>query len=346
MEKGELGSPTDVLAPVSDVHGPVAIPELDFPAAEGPFDPTLLGDLHAEDLVLSEDYVGSDRRRVGRWARVRRATFGQRLSLLRIEMMIATVVAAVVVALLVLPAPSAKPPAESAVRSAGATAGTVSSHRTASTPTTGSASRPAAPATTPPSSTTATTAAPAAAAPPAATTPATTPPTTPPTTAPPADPTPQQLGAEALTLVRYPWQSIPGYSIQFLPISDAPSSGFYGNTDFTWGQTGGTSTLYVFSGETVQQLAGIIAFEIAHEVDAAAVDPQGGHTQIENIIGLHPASWAPDCDCAEQGYLSGWYAAAFSNYWSPGVGQWATIAPEPSGSELAAVAPWLDPSIP
>jgi hypothetical protein len=158
--------------------------------------------------------------------------------------------------------------------------------------------------------------------------------------------TPDQLGAEALALVRYPWQKIPGYSIQFLPISDAPSPGFYGNTTFTWGHTGGVSTLYVYPGETVQHLAGITAFEIGHEVDAAAVEPQGGEAAIENILGIHPASWAPPCDCAEQGYLSGWYSAAFSAYWSPGVGAWSTLAPLPTGEELAAVEPWLDPTIP
>ncbi len=57
--------------------------------------------------------------------------------------------------------------------------------------------------------------------------------------------TPDQMGAEALTLVRYPWQSIPGYSIQFLPIADAPSPGFYGNTTFTWGSRGHLGPLHL-----------------------------------------------------------------------------------------------------
>jgi hypothetical protein len=158
--------------------------------------------------------------------------------------------------------------------------------------------------------------------------------------------TPQQLGAEALALVRYPWQSIPGYSIVFDPISDAPSPGFYGNTSFTWGQAGGVSTMYVFPGESVSQLAGITAFEIGHEVDAAGVDPAGGHDAIENMLGLHPASWAPDCDCAEQGFLSGWFAASFSNYWSPGVGNWSPLASDQlSGAMLSAMQPWLNPTI-
>ena len=164
--------------------------------------------------------------------------------------------------------------------------------------------------------------------------------------APAAPLTPDQLGAQALTLVRYPWQQIPGYRIVFAPISEAPSPGFLGNTSFTWGRTGGTSTLYVFPGESVNELAGIIAFEIAHEVDAAAVQPQGGEASIEGVLGIHPARWAPNCDCAEQNYLSGWYAAAFSNYWSPGVGNWSAIAPEPTGPTLAAILPWLNPVIP
>jgi hypothetical protein len=153
------------------------------------------------------------------------------------------------------------------------------------------------------------------------------------------------MGAAALALVRYPWQQLPGYSIQYLPISDAPSPGFYGNTTFTWGKPGGVSTLYVYPGETVDKLAGITAFEIGHEVDAGYVEPQGGHDQIAGILGVHPVSWAPECDCAEQGYLSGWYSAAFSDYWSPGVGAWSTLAPPPTGATLDALRPWLDPRV-
>ena len=106
------------------------------------------------------------------------------------------------------------------------------------------------------------------------------------------------------------------------------------------------STLYVYPGETVERLAGITAFEIAHEVDAAYVEPRGGHDAIASILGVHPSSWAPQCDCAEQGYLSGWYAAAFSDYWSPGVGAWSSLAPLPSGALLVAMEPWLDPRVP
>jgi hypothetical protein len=331
-----------------------AAPALDAPDLE-PLPPELVADLDAPRLVLSDGYVGPDRRRRGSWARTRRATFAQRRAVLSLELLLATLIVGVVLA------------AAAGVGLIGSSAASFRGSKTSTRLGAGSLlvpllddppgartpARPAAAASHP-----ATT---AAATPPAATAPGpTTAPTAPPApvpaaaapTAPPAPvpaaaaPTTQQLGAEALALVRYPWRQIPGYSIEFEPISAAPSPGFYGNTTFTWGQAGGTSILYVYPGETVDRLAAITAFEIGHEVDAAAVDPQGGHTQIENILGIHPASWAPDCDCAEQGFLSGWYAAAFSDYWSPGVGNWSDIAPEPTGATLAAVEPWLDPTIP
>ena len=328
---------------------PLPVPSLDELPEIDPADAGLLADLHEQNLVFSEAYIGPERRGSGFVARIRRASFGQRRSMLRLEVLVAAAALVLVIATLILPgggpAPHATTPQKTtASRSAGAPTGSpTTSPRALRTPSTVAPSTPQPSTSAPPL--TATPAAPAAAAP--AAPPATTTPTTAaPAPAPSAAPTPTQLGEQALALVRYPWQSIPGYSIQFQPISDAPSPGFYGNTQFTWGQTGGTSTLYVYPGESASQLAGIIAFEIAHEVDAAAVEPEGGEARIENILGIHPASWAPNCDCAEQNFLSGWYAATFSNYWSPGVGDWSQVAPEPSGAVLTAIEPWLNPSIP
>jgi hypothetical protein len=330
----------------------IELPELELPEVALP-DGTDLADgtelestfrrqLEDPALVLSADYVGHDRRRSGLIGRLARNTFGTRRSLLRLEVaaLVVVVLSGTIAVLLVAPGGTA-----SAKLSKGAT----DDHANARSSAKGQTGV-AAPVTH-------TTRVPSAAAAPVAPTPVPTTPATQPApvaapalaastaAAAPADLTPDQMGAEALTLVRYPWQRIPGYSIQFEPIADAPSPGFYGNTTFTWGQTGGASVLYVYPGETVDRLAGIIAFEIGHEVDAAAVEPQGGETAIENTLGIHPASWAPDCDCAEQGFLSGWYASAFSNYWSPGVGNWSQIAPEPTGAVLAAIDPWLNPAI-
>jgi hypothetical protein len=328
---------TDVTRPHAWIDAP-AVPEapvledgllVSWPA--GVFE-----DLDDPSLVLSEGYIGADRRSPGLWSRLRRGTFPTRRSLLRLEALVVALVAVVVVGALVLvrPEPATSGAASGTDRSS-VGSGSAAPATASTTPAPVLASPAAAPT---PSTTTPVTAVPAA-APPAVTTPPVPEASTTPLT-------PDQMGAQALALVRYPWQTIPGYTIQFEPISAAPSPGFYGNTTFTWGHTGGTSVLYVYPGETVQRLAGITAFEIAHEVDAAAVQPQGGEAQIENVLGIHPSSWAPNCDCAEQGFLSGWYAAAFSNYWSPGVGDWSPLAPMPTGTTLTAVEPWLNPTIP
>jgi len=288
-------------------------------------------------LVLSDGYVGVDRRRTGARALVARATHAHRRMLLRLDILIVlTMVAIVAGGLLVMTVPIRSTSVVATAPVATREATDVlrpRPHALTSVP----ASAPAEQAAeTAPAGALATDSASTA----AALSPA---PADPAASVPAALDTPEAMGAAALALIRYPWQKIPGYSIVFRSIADAPSPGFYGNTEFKWGQTGGTSSIYVYPGETVERLAAITAFEIGHEVDAAYVEPQGGHDQIAGLLGIHPASWAPMCDCAEQGYLSGWYSAAFSNFWSPGVGAWSSLASEPSGALLSAMEPWLDP---
>jgi hypothetical protein len=312
------------------------------PAADG------LDVLDDPRLVLTEAYIGRDRRRDSRRALLARATWAGRRRLLRLELLFVLALAAMATGAVLLvgsEAPSQRAPSSAFVPADPTNAlGLAPSvpAAAAAAPAAPAASSPAAPATTPPASTVPEATPPAVAAPaPPATSAATTD-----ATSASAPGSPEAMGAAALALIDYPWQQIPGYSIVFLPIGDAPSPGFYGNTTFTWGQAGGTSTLYVYPGETVDRLAAITAFEIGHEVDAAYVEPAGGHEAVESILGIHPASWAPQCDCAEQGYLSGWYAAAFSDQWSPGVGAWSSLASPPSGATLTAMAPWLDPRVP
>jgi hypothetical protein len=345
----EAGSPVDGPA-TAKAPGPVtddALPSFTEEAVapeltEEALPPELLADLEDANLVLSPGYIGADRRGKGVRARVLRATFAQRRSLLRLELLVVAVVSVLVVASVLLVGPVAH--GTSAPTSGTGTKRTPVHHRTpvaAAAPSPTPAASPAPTTTSPVPAVNATPVAPPPAA--SAATPAAPPPAS------PASLTPAELGAQALTLVTYPWQKIPGYSIQFLPISEAPTPGFYGNTTFTMGQAGGQSVLYVYPGETVQRLAAITAFEIGHEVDAAGVYPADGntgHAEIEKLLNYFPASWMPNCDCAEQSFLSGWYAAAFSNQWSPGVGNWSQILPEPTGATLAAMQPWLNPTIP
>src|ERR1700685_2235306 len=70
----------------------------DAPVVEEPLPSGLLADLDDASLVLSPDFIGSDRRAQGLWGRLRRATFSQRRSLLRLEGLVAALVVIVVVA--------------------------------------------------------------------------------------------------------------------------------------------------------------------------------------------------------------------------------------------------------
>ena len=309
----------------------------------------LVGVLDEPRLVLSESYIGADRRRRGVWATGARVTYPARRALLRLDVLLAMAVLALAAGLAIIfvvpttgsrahrgttfQAPVASAPLHVLPDTAVIPSAVVRAERARSVQV--DAARAASLAAAEHAAAAQAAAAQAAAAQAEAVRKATL------EVFNPATSTPAAMGAAALALVRYPWQSLPGYSIRFAPISEAPSPGFYGNTTFTWGQPGGTSTMYVYPGETVAQLAGITAFEIAHEVDASLVEPTGGHAAIEGILGLHPASWAPNCDCSEQGLLSGWFAAAFATEWSPGVGQWSRVAPLPAGSTAAAMAPWI-----
>ncbi len=315
--------PTGAPAPATVRPVPWPVPELGRGS-----DTDVLDD---PDLVLTEGYIGRERRRPGARALFARSTWAGRRRLLRLDLLIALALVTMVLGALLLVASG--PPVRTAAPAPRSTTGAPAAdgpprarpHTVVVRATPPVASAPSAGTPVP------------APATPSATTDAT------PSAAPD---TPTAMGAAALALVRYPWRQLPGYSIVFRSIADAPSPGFYGNTTFTWGRPGGVSTLYVYPGETVERLAAITAFEIGHEVDAAYVEPRGGHGAVESLLGVHPASWAPECDCAEQGYLSGWYAAAFSDYWSPGVGAWSWIAPVPTGATLVALEPWLDPAVP
>ena len=200
------GVGTDITRPDAWIDVPV-VPEVSVPEADLP--PHLLAVLDDPSLVLSEGYIGPDRRLGGFWARVHRVTFPSRRSLLRLEALVFALVVVVVLGAVALVRSEPSTPVATAAGRTGAVP-------TIPTPTSAPAPHPA-PTLTPPS----TASAPSTTAP-AAVVPTTTPPTT-----------------------------------------------------------------------------------------------------------TTPA-----------------VAAAFSNYWSPGVGDWSDLAPLPTGATLTAVEPWLNPTIP
>ena len=256
-----MGSgPSDDTRPASGSGAVVTLPQRPLvepgsiqgdPAADEQLQAAFRTELEDPELVVSPGYIGHDRRAPGWRARLARTTFHQRRSLLSLEFVVAAVVVLLIVVTVLEVGTGTHPAAATAtaavarapraVRRAAAPAPAA----VAPTPTT---TAPA-PTTTVPAPTTTVPAPTTTVAPPVVAAPAAAPAPTP--TAPPAAPaatTPDQLGQQALALVRYPWQQIPGYNIQFLPIAEAPSPGFYGNTTFTWGSAGGTSVLYVYPG--------------------------------------------------------------------------------------------------
>ena len=183
---------------------------------------------------------------------------------------------------------------------------------------------------------------------PVATTTTTAPPSTTSTTVPLAPlPVMNAVEAKAMAMVTYPWRKIPNYTIVFEPYSKTPVAGVYGMTTFIWGQPGGKTTIFVKPTQTAQDIAGIIAFEIGHQVDAAGVYPAGGHAAIKKILKIYPKSWSPVGLSSERGYLSGWYCAAFANRWSKAGfnPHWSTLAPAPTGAVSTAMEKWLNPTI-
>ena len=239
MLSDDATAPTVGAPPASPWH-PLHQGEAGTDTGEEELHSAFRDELDDPGLVLSPDYIGPDRRTPGLRAWVARATFRQRRSVFSLEFAVVGIVVVLAIASLLLVDPAAgRSVTASTARADSRLAPTAA--RAASTAPAPTATAPAptttapAPTTTAPAPTTTTPAAPAAAppAPVAAVAPAAAPATTAPVS---AALTPTQLGAQALALVRYPWQNIPGYSIQFLPIADAPSPGFYGNTTFTWGQ--------------------------------------------------------------------------------------------------------------
>ena len=170
----------------------------------------------APPLIVTPGYVGPDRRAPGLAGRLRRERFGRVgtvRGLLTLALAVVAVTAVVGVALSRArrePVGSALAASVHAARSIDAGHGRIAR----------SASRVG--STVPPTTVPPTTVPPPASA--AASAPA-----------PPAL-TPQQLGAEALALVRYPWQKLPGYSIEFEPSSDAPAPGFEGRQQHGTGE--------------------------------------------------------------------------------------------------------------
>jgi hypothetical protein len=141
-------------------------------------------------------------------------------------------------------------------------------------------------------------------------------------------------GSEALGLLTYSWQRF-GFTLQFLD----GRAGLLGKTDC------GTKemTVYVRDGQSARQIAFVTAFEIAHAVDCATMNPQR-RQEWANLRGFGAGwTWFPSCLCSEDGYGSGDFAMVFANWLVPdgGLGWRSRLARPPS--TLEPLLPYLEP---
>jgi len=151
------------------------------------------------------------------------------------------------------------------------------------------------------------------------------------------------LQNQVMGSIRYPYQKLlgdDGYRINFVPGADAPSPEYFGNTfglNTTTGALAGPSytDIYVQPGESMSKLEAVTAFELGHEQWAQKAGPAGGLQRLINAEGREPGgTFGPYNDQPENAYLSGLYSQYFSNKYSPGVGDWATVGATPAANAV------------
>jgi hypothetical protein len=139
-----------------------------------------------------------------------------------------------------------------------------------------------------------------------------------------------EMGAAALARLRYPVSAL-GYQITFV----AGRSGLLGKTNCSTHVV----TVYVRPYQTVEQVAFVTAFELAHAVDCGHMT-DATRTAWAAMRGFRPGwTWFPSCTCAEDRYGSGDFAMVFA--------RWLTgTAPYGWRSQLAGAPANVNPLLP
>ena len=158
-------------------------------------------------------------------------------------------------------------------------------------------------------------------------------PTTVATTAAPvtgAVPTPEQLGAEAVRLVRYDLGRLPGWEIAFLP----GRPGFLGLTFPERRRI----EVYVRANETARSISYNLAHEIGHAVDLTASTRASRHA-YRNIRGIPAATpWFGCRDCPDFATPAGDFAEAFALIVTDPAFDWRSrMGPRPTPTARAAI---------
>jgi hypothetical protein len=139
------------------------------------------------------------------------------------------------------------------------------------------------------------------------------------------------MGAAALSRLRYPIAAL-GYQVTFVP----GRSGLLGKTNCTTHLV----TVYVRSYQSVEQVAFVTAFELAHAVDCGHLT-DASRAAWAATRGFRPGwTWFPSCTCAEDRYGSGDFAMVFAR-WLTGTTPYGwRSTPDPQRAER----PWSSAS--
>ncbi len=169
---------------------------------------------------------------------------------------------------------------------------------------------------------------------PSTTTPATTAPstTTPATTATSALALPgyEQRGANALSLVSYPWQrQLPGWVIEFKP----ERKGYYGLTMVDENRI----EVYVRSDQSDALLAHVVAHEIGHALDVTLNDGDD-RRRWQEARGISDAPWWPSPAATDFSTGAGDFAESFAHWQVGGTSFRSNLGPTPNDAQRALLA--------
>jgi hypothetical protein len=139
------------------------------------------------------------------------------------------------------------------------------------------------------------------------------------------------IGTSAMALLRNPIAGL-GYTLEF----QGPMSGYLGLTNCSSKQI----DVYVEASQTVQQVAYITAFEMAHAVDC--VHNTTARRAAWQAIRGSSGTWFPSCACSENAFGSGDFSDAFATWQVGHVYGWRSDVAAPGPSQMQALVPYLE----
>ncbi len=142
----------------------------------------------------------------------------------------------------------------------------------------------------------------------------------------------EAVGAEALTLISYPWRSVlPGWSVRFLP----GRPGYLGGT---WTETKRVE-VYVREGQSVEEIAFTLAHELGHAIDVTHFG-DADRKRWASVRGFDAPWWAGS-GVSDYASGSGDFAESFA-VWQVGGRSLSKLGGQPTAEQLAVLADLVD----